>query len=425
MEQQIDPREEQYLSTKRVLLSNPGYKLSDVYYSKYNTQVDLAEVTWNTGRYTSTLNNSNFGSNTQVIIPNSSLLSTMYLHLELPDVVADQTICRGWGFACIDSISFLFGSSNVSQIQINGQTLFQLIMMEAETEEKRSEMLRLAGEEWLVPSGGNLEADLIIPLPWSTACGEHAKLPIDTNILKNPITVQIRFKGSDSIYGGTGDRPTGFLNSLVTLKQGDFSNKNDSLAGELLRNPDSMYGYPFIHSQSFVPSDVTTSNQGKGNIVLQSFINADLVTVMVGIINVDDINPADNSSPNPFNYENLKNVRLTFNGLVMYAAIEDSYKLIQTDTSSGAGYWHGSVITPGNTAPFSSNPKDTYLLIMDFTRLRSMCYDRQYSNTWRIGQNTMTLEFDALPDTKYRVYASYLYNGIAEITQGETRIFFD
>ncbi len=425
METLLSDREEQYLTTKRILLSNPGFKLSDAYYSKFNTQVDLAEITWNYGRFTNTLSNSNFGSNTQIIIPNSSLLSTCYLHLELPPIIAEQTICRGWGYACIDTISYLFGSSNVSQIQIDGQSLFQLVMTQADTQEKRSELIRLGGQEFLIPSIGDISSDIILPLPWSTSCGLNSKLPVDTNIIKNPITIQIRFKAATSIYGGTGVRPNGFQNTLVTLKQGDFTNKGDSLALELRQNPDSMYGYPFIHSQSFVPTDVLTDANGRGSIVLQSFINADLVGMMVGVVKASDLSPISTESKNPFNYAILRNVRLTFNGLVMYSAVGEAYRLFQTDTALGAGNWQGSLIDPGVAAPFSSQPVDNYLLIMDFTRKRSICYEGHYANTWRIGQNTMLLNFEAEAATSYRIQATYLYNGIAEITQGETRIFFD
>src|ERR1700679_1604520 len=131
-----------YLSTKRSLLSNPGIKMDDIYYGPFNTTVEMSEVTYNLGRLTIGLSQLNFGSQSQLIIPNNSLLSTCYLHLELPAIIANQTICRGWGYAAINNINFLFGSSNVSQIQLSGQSLFQTIMMEAETAEKRSELFR-------------------------------------------------------------------------------------------------------------------------------------------------------------------------------------------------------------------------------------------------------------------------------------------
>src|ERR1700679_2033899 len=311
-----------YLSTKRSLLSNPGIKMDDIYYGPFNTTVEMSEVTYNLGRLTIGLSQLNFGSQSQLIIPNNSLLSTCYLHLELPAIIANQTICRGWGYAAINNINFLFGSSNVSQIQLSGQSLFQTIMMEAETAEKRSELFRLGGEEWLVPSpaGVNIMADIILPLPWSSSCGMHSKLPFDTTLLNNPITIQVQFNSSSSIYGGTGIAPAQFAVGTLLPRQGDLKNKDQSLQMKLLKNPELEYSYPFIHHQNFSPGQFTGSTPGSPpvSLTLQSIINADLLAISVGMVQTSFVGPANQSSPSPFNYDPITNIVLQFNGLTMY-----------------------------------------------------------------------------------------------------------
>lgn len=236
-----------YLSNKRTLLANPGTKLDGIYYSALNTTVELAEATYNVGRLTISLSQTNFRSQSQIVIPNSSLLEEIYLHLELPKLVADQTLCRGWGYAAIDSISYLFGSSNVSQIAINGQSLLQKIMVQCETEEKRSEMFNLGGEVLLAPLAGTAvpTADILLPLPWSSASGLFSKLPFDTGLLSNPITIQVHFKGADSIYGGSGVRQNGFTVATAIIRQGDLTNKDQSLKFELMKSPDLMYAWNY------------------------------------------------------------------------------------------------------------------------------------------------------------------------------------
>lgn len=92
-----------FVSEKRVLLSNPGTKRNDVYYTQLNTTVEQAEVTYNIGRFKQALNSTNFGGQALIVVPNSSLVSDMYLHLELPALVADQSLCRGWGYGMIRS----------------------------------------------------------------------------------------------------------------------------------------------------------------------------------------------------------------------------------------------------------------------------------------------------------------------------------
>lgn len=415
-----------YLSNKRVLLSNPGTKLNSIYYSAVNTVVDSSEVTYNTGRLSVSLSQTNFGSQSQIIVPNSSLLSEVYLHLELPAIVGNQTLCRGWALGAIDNISYLFGSSNVSQISISGQTIFQILMCECQSEEKRTEMFKLAGEEQLLPTTGRVTADIILPLPWSSACAKYCKLPFDTNLLSNPITINITFKASNSIYGGVGVRPAGFNVATMLFRQGDLTNKDQSLKYELMKNPQLMYSYPFVHKQSYTVN-FTGQPVGAGivSLPLLAFINADLLGISFGVVRDTDLLPQNNNTPNPFNYEDIRNLRVTYNGLTMLDAPERAWKLMNMQSIEGSSKLQGSVVSPGGVGPFSSDPKDTYPIYINFARIRAVCFDREYQNVWRIANNVLTLDFNTLTTDNYRFFATYYYNGVSEIQNGETRVYFD
>lgn len=417
-----------YLSQKRVLLANPGTKLDNIYYNKMNTLVEMTEVTYNHGRLNVALSSITFGGQSQVIIPNNNLLSDTYLHLELPDLVADQSICRGWGYAAIDHINYLFGSSNVAQQQIRGDTLIQVLLGQCNNSEKKNELFRLGGAEKLASDGEIMSADLLLPFPWSSASGEHDKKPFDTSLLNNPITVTVAFKRSEAIYGGTGARPSQFNVASMYFKQGELANKDQSLRVEAMKNPNLKYAYPFIHHQSYIPARFTGNDGALGgvnSIPLLSFINADLLGISIGIIRDSRKNPTANSSPSPFAYDTMKNIKLLFNGQVMYDAPREMFKLINMGSQTGASYFHNSVIQSGNVAPFNSDPIDTYVLYIDFSRVRAISYDGEYQNVWRIGNNTLSLEFNTETTEVYTMACTYHYNGVAEVQRGETRIFFD
>lgn len=415
-----------YLSQKRVLLANPGTKLDNIYYNKMNTIVEMSEVTYNHGRLSIALSTRSFGSQSQVIIPNNNLLSDTYLHLELADLVADQTICRAWGYAMINNITYLFGSSNVSQQQIRGDTLLHTIMGQCNNSEKRNELFRLAGQEKLAPDGNIMTADLLLPLPWSSASGEHDKKPFDTNLLNNPITVTVTFNRAEAVYGGNGVRPSQFNIATMYFKQGELRNKDQSLRVAAMKSPNLKYGYPFIHHQSYSPAKFTgVISGGQISIPLLSFINADLLGITIGCVRDSRKNPTANNSPSPFAYDVLKNIRLQFNGQNMYDAPGEMFKLINMSSQTGSSFYHNSIIQSGAVAPFNSDPVDSYLLYIDFSRVRALSYDGQYQNVWRIGNNTLTLEFNTETTEQYTMFASYNYNGIAEVQRGETRIFFD
>lgn len=416
-----------YLANKRTALSNPGTKMDDIYYSQLNSVVELAEATYNLGRFTTSLSQLTYGSSSQVIIPNSSLIQGVYLYLQAPPVVANQTLPLGWGYAMIQSVSYLFGSSNVSQIDLPQQSIFQTLMMECETEEKRSELLRLGGEQYTAPTVFAPEAYVFIPLPFSSICGIKNKLPFDTSLLDNPIILQISLSRSNQVYGGSGVQPNALLRASCVLRQGDLSNKDQSLRPILNSNPTLMYSYPFIHRQSFTPSifNGSTTVGQPVSIPLLSFINADLVGISIGAILTNKLVNSGATCPSPFAFDRLSNIELKFNGLVMFSSPGELYRVSNMLSEPGAGSFHQSVITDSAVAPFATTAYDAYVVFIDFSRVRAACYDGHYQNVWRIGNNTLTISFNTTTPNQYQLFAIYHYNGVAEIQNGQTRIYFD
>jgi hypothetical protein len=416
-----------YLANKRTALSNPGTKMDDIYYSQINSTVELAEATYNLGRFSTSLSQLSFGGNSQVIIPNSSLVTGVYIFLEAPPVVANQTLPLGWGYAMIQSVSYLFGSSNVSQIDLRQQALFQTMLMECETAEKRTELIRLGGEQITAPTAFNPQAVIFITLPFSSTCGTHTKLPFDTSILDNPIILQIALSRADQVYGGSGLMPTSLIRAICILRQGDLSNKDQSLRPVLMKDPSLMYSYPFIHRQTFSPSNFFGS-MDTGNpisLTLQSIINADLIGISIGVVQTSKLSNGGATCPNPFAYDRISNISLTFNGLVMFYSPGEVYRITNLLSTPGSGSFHEEFLTDSAVAPFASNPYDAYALFIDFSRIRSACFDGHYQNVWRIGNNVLSLSFNTTTVNQYAIFVTYHYNGVAEIQNGQTRIYFD
>jgi hypothetical protein len=414
-----------YLANKRTALSNPGFKMDDVYYSQLNTTVDLAEITYNLGRYNVSFTQLGFGGSSLVTIPNQSLITGVYVYLQVPNVVANQTLPLGWGYALIKSVSYILGNSNVSQITLPQQALFQTLMLECETAEKRSELLRLGGEEITAPTTTPPSAYVFIPLPFSSVCGIKSKLPFDTSLLDNPINLQIELSRADEIYGGSGAFPTSILSARAYMRQGDFTNKDQSLRSVLIKNPDLMYTYPFIHRQIFPIAGFTGSTTNPLQFTLQSIINADFIGLTFGVIPTNKLSNNGVSCPDPFAYDPVQNVKLTFNGQTMYDAIGDMRKLVNILGTAGGGYFRNSIVNDSAIAPFSSNPVDSYLTFIDFSRIRAACFDGKYNNVWRIGNNSVVLAFTTSTTNTYSLIVTYHYNAVAEVQNGQSRIYFD
>ena len=424
------------LVTKRTILSNPGTKLDySLYYNAVNTLVQASQCTWTQGRYKQNLSSSQFGAQSTILIPNGSFVQTLSLHLELPPLLANMVLNRGWGFAAIQSISFLMGSSNVPQITIQGQTIYQLMMAQCESVLKRSEMLALAGQETFGPTAGNVSCDLILPLPFSVFAGKDSPFPYDTNLLQNPITINIQLAPLSAFCSGVGAASwieRQFKKAEVSLKLGDMLNKDAGLRRKMQENPDLIYGYPFNHFQSYQAAfDSAINNTTLIDINLLGFINADLLGIVFGVQLTSRQSPAiPNDIINPLIYEEVSDVQLLFNGLVMHSTTGQQHKLTGMNSVNDPIYCQNSIVNlpaVAGTAPFTSSPANVYPVYIDFSQVRSMNFHREYENVWRIANNTLTLRL-ALPNSvvgqKYVLYATYVYNGVLNTRGGETEIFF-
>lgn len=422
------------LVTKRTILSNPGTKLDyNLYYNAVNTLVQASQCTWTQGRYKQSLSSPQFGAQSTILIPNGSFVQTLSLHLELEQLNANMVLNRGWGFAAIQSISFLMGSSNVPQITIQGQTIYQLMMAQCEGVLKRSEMLALAGQETFGPNG-IMSADLIIPLPFSVFAGKDSPFPYDTNLLQNPITINVQLAPLSSFCSGVGvpSWPVRqYRKAEVSLKLGDMLNKDAGLRRKMQENPDLIYGYPFNHFQSFQSSFKSTGATISSTINLLGFINADLLGIVFGVQRATRQAPLlANDIINPLIYEEVSDVELLFNGLVMHSTTGQQHKLTGMNSVNDAIYCQNSEVNAPATAgtgPFTSSPRNIYPVYIDFAQVRSMNFFREYENVWRVPNNTLTLNL-RLPsvevDASCILYATYVYNGVLNTRGGETEIFF-
>lgn len=426
------------LTVKPSVLSSAGYKYNSLYYSSASSSADLLECTFNWQNVIA-LPTLQMGSSSQVNLPMDQFIQDVVLHVRLPNVVANQTLPRGWLFSIIDSISYTFGNSNSTQIVLQNDGIFLTCMSQISDAEKRDEILRLAGEEVLTPLVAapgedvpNLDAWIVLPLPMSTPCNEQ-KLPIDSTMLSSNIVLTIQFGNNSKIYGGSGaPRPTAFLVAELLLRQGKLSNQSASVRSLMIAAPDLKYQYPFIHTQYWESPSFAGIRASQAvsacSITLNSFANADLVGVTFYVIKTTDKVPTDNSTPNPFNSDPISNLVVTFNNSTMFNFPGLSYKMTNMLTGDlGASYYDNSIVSPGAVAPFLSNPKQNYLIHLDFSRLRSDCYQQHMFNVMRMPNQYLRLNFNtSLSDgVTYVLRAIFHYNGVVEFANGTSLIRID
>jgi len=417
------------LGLKPTILSSPGIQYNDLYYSQANASVSLLECTFGWQNVIS-LPSMQFGSSCQINIPVDQFIGDVVLHLRLPDVQVNESLARGWGYALLQSVGWTLGNSNSTQIVLQNDAIFQTVIAQTIEPDKRLEILRLSGEETLVPTGDYLDAYLLLPLPMSTMCGD--KLPLDSTMLQSNIVINLQFQSNPNVvYGGSATHPTSFLKSEIMLRQGKLSSQAMSIRTIMQQAPELKYSYPFIHSQYYLSPAFEGKRESSGyqgcSIELNSFPNADLVGIAFYVVKVSDKNPTGGNSPNPFNADDISNVLVSFNGSTLFNFPAKSYKL--TNMLAGpqsASYYSNSVISPGSHAPFLSNPKNNYMCFLDFSRERSACLQSHFYNVFRMPNQILRVQFNTTEDTtSYRLIATYFVNAVAEFQNGTSVIRID
>lgn len=421
------------LSSKPVLLNNPGTILDQsLYYSFSNAQLVAAECVQNQGRFQQSFSTPQFGGTSSITVPNSSFLESLNIYLELGALGANQFLPRGWGLNAISRLSFILGSSNVSQLDISGDSHAALLFSGCETAEKREKAMRLAGEEYNLgvaqPVGTINKAYFQLQLPWSRITSLCKKLPIDTNLLSNPIIIQITLKNQNEIIGGSGylSAPTQFLQAKAYATQIDLMDKSLSLKNYMYINPELSYNYPFIFTQSY-SVDITNSTTTPVSVNLVQIINADLVGISFHVIDNENISAGiGGANPlSPFNWQRVKDVVLKFNGLVFYDAPGDMAEMYDLQDYPGNGMIPYSVVSAGGAGPYLTFPRDVRETYMSLTRLRNTMFCDHFQNSIRIANNALSLSFVGQTNNPAKVYVTYYYNAVFNVKQGQSALILE
>jgi hypothetical protein len=423
---------EKILSSKNVYLAEPGSVTSGdgIYYNFQNSVIDIAETTRNIGRYKVSLNQLSFGGTSQFTVPNQSFLSSIWLTLTLPNIPANVFLPRGWSLDAVEEVSYLLGSSNVSQLKINGDSHTDIMLEHCETSEKKSRLIHLAGEEITAPTTTESRATFQLQLPWSCINALTKKFTFDTNILNSPINVIIKWRPRDQIMSGTGVLASGitqFSTGTVYADQLDLTNKSLSLKMKMLMSPQLSYSYPFIFTQSYtLPFTGNTTLPISLNLL--GIINADLVALNFHAVKNDRLHtgPTYNNRMNRMDYDEIRDVHLQFNGLTMYDAPGDSWKAYAMQDNIGDPEFQQSRLTgPQGTSPFVTEPIDRMAVFVPFTFNKSTLFTNAFSNTWRIPNNTLVLSFLTSDTGDYTLYLTYYYNSVFSIRQGNSSLLLE
>lgn len=422
-----------YVSDRVPDLDAVGTQKNTLYYG--SEDVTVSEVQYDTlnGKFRQTLTSLQFGGVSEITIPNSDCISDVYLYLKLPPTLLNQTLCDFWGYGAIKNVSYTWGGSNISILDLPGESIFQKTMLSCETREKRESVRLLSGSAvGTAVSASPVEACVVIPLPWSTIRSCKEKLSYDASLLSSNILIQITFNDASSIYGsGAGATvfPSAFLSGQVYIKQDVLTNKRDGMKQTLMKNPNLLINYPFVHASRGSTRNLTADGTNPTfTIDLNSFLESDLLGISfhcIPVVNEKGAITAGNVS-NKFVTNELRDLVLKYNGQILHNLEYKLHDLMLTSMDIGdPNYSVTTVETSGTLTPGLSGNGHIYYLPM--TRFKSIIFEGLYHNTSRFANQTFQLEF--VIDGTYSAdpvnfYSTYYYNAVCSTSNGQSSIQF-
>lgn len=366
-----------------------GEKLDIYYYSKQNLFIQSRPTVRN-NKFFQALTSPNVGTNQFIFSPDQGfsdliLIVELLREEDLPEGVsyANYALNRGWMYSLLSNVAVRYGGS--SQYFFNANQIALMNAVDMQDAPSRDTLFRLAGEALMGtnPLSGSNDFSvsnygyLYLNLPHNTPNGDGLKMaPLPTELLRQPVLVQVNFNDSRSIFSSSSSATSPFMGTPV-VRSANFQAVQVRMvdSSNLLTNEEDpnkiTYVYPLKYFQQQVVSTVLQS--GVGNQVnITGFRNGSVRSIILWCQKDDDTASAI-TTPRLFNDNNWRapeNTQLSINGEIFDVSIGGSSQLlnlVNNKQASELAQTRYSLSTSGALLPVAGGYTATYLKV-DFSQ---------------------------------------------------------
>jgi hypothetical protein len=399
-------------------LRNPGTIIDNVYMSESSLVQSAARVL-NKETYQYPFNSTQLSS-TQTLVVQKNLMATHVLgvfEFDPSNIPAGWYLDQGWGFILARRLQLQYGGSEILEIDYHDN--FMRSMNECEDDRKKSSVIQNGGQfctigtintpstyTGAVPSStgsGNLVFRAVIPLilPHSSV-NSLRQLPFDVSCLNQSVNIRLSLADASSMWQWPNANGETAAPALVTNQQqlsyaqfivgqqiliDTIASKKDLVSG---MGPNSNYQlnyfwkYPQHFEAAFTRPAIadntvtgsTTTQNGAVSVVLNSFRNAALDSIVLWVERVSPFNSArtvgqaTNAKSPPastgLNIIPMSNITLSYAGTQIYRSqsqeLSQSLDYMINETDSTYEYFP-AVRTALNTASAQSSNRQPYVRI--------------------------------------------------------------
>ena len=278
-----------------------------------------------TNKYYQALNSLNFGSTSQLQIPNAGVVKAVILQGYFSGS-ATAAVVSAAGYAMISQIQYRIGNSTL--YTITGNDNWNIIQSQLRTQESIQEAYSISGgDAGAIAVGTTREFQVHISTPYSRFMLMARQYGIDSTIFHTPIQLFVTLKTQALVY--TADFTISSLQSanfqVLQSEYMDRSNRLVPVDGKFLVLPTRYFQSYF--SRSFTPTNSATVN----SIDLLSFRKGNLIGMIITAVD-----QANYYGTSPFKYNSIRDLNILFNGVSVYRSLGTSYKIQQLRDSVGA-----------------------------------------------------------------------------------------
>ena len=241
-------------------------------------------------------------------------------------------LAQGWAYRCIREIQVRPASG--SQYTFTGDQLFLAALSDAEDSVKKDQIAYLGGQS-CVASGdfadqSKLTGYVYLKLPWNTISAQEKTLPFPTDLLTQPVTIQIQLATMDQVFYVNPNvvSPSPYPSAL-SYANCNFRQTHMSNTGNLLTRRENMVqkalAFPLRYFQQTtfranVP--ISSSSPISANLNLTGLRSGQLKSMDIWCVRQSDLN-----SGNGYNWVAPTDVRLLISGTVYYDSVKGSQQI--------------------------------------------------------------------------------------------------
>jgi hypothetical protein len=402
--------------------------IMDVYYYDADTSKKQAFPTTQNTKYVQSFANLTGGSSVFTIPPNNGI-QDIVCTFTMPSVspATGLALPRGWGYGLIKQVSYRYGGS--SQFFLTGDQILQNALRRQPNRTAVDDLFTLGGNECnSADLSGNLNyAYVVLTLPHNVPSAVNKSNPLPTDLLTQQVQITVELNPIASIFSvtaGASTPPTALSAAQFQVQQVMLNNQSDALARRV-DMAENAYSFPceFVQQVQRIPLGASFSS---GSVVLTGFRSGEVKSLQMWLTRASDVGTGATRIVNPFNWQQVGDVQLTYAGDVYARYDAGSSELWNLINGNKVPIVDSVVLSAGGGTTITATPAVAYWTELPLAQtfegegqMNTLIHGKPITN------GIISLQLTT-PSTQndWILNVSYLYNATLLFSQGSADYVF-